>query len=1306
MAMEQSSRRQVLQLDDVSSSHQPRHHPIQPGQIEDNRNGSSNPLLSLVGQYNSDSSSDEENNDDKTDEEIEDTIPKVSEKKVELEEDTDVAVDGKAQVIEEEKKDAEIPLPMDVEPPVPDTLLEIPLPAPSVGVSVPPQPSGEVVSSIDSEVASFLAEIESISKEQEPHTDDKKVDDQPEAVDSSQSTPVDLGFIPKPTPVDIGFIPKPTPVDIGFIPKPEASIATTEELRESKPIIVVKEEKTIKKEKRSKPSSSHAYKSMFVKGAVEFVKKEKDEEKTDKVLEMEEELPEEPKSEWQMVQDETTQYFYYWNMVNNQVTWEIPPGYTQFLLRYKEYEERIAKIPKDKLQRMKERKEQKKKQGSEKKRESSPAPSSSETKHRPKHKKEKRRKETSEAVSSNVPIGPQLPPPRTETAHGDVKIKVEKVEDNDVCESGVASPSKKNAEETKTSGVLESAVDSTSVETLDLEAIFSEAFAAVAKGSKEVSSSQAAVPVTTSASPVDSSAPVSSLDFVKSAAVPVDSAVDSSKPVSPVPMDSDSTSTATAAVVSSSSVVTAPEKEVKDTGGENSEAVVTNSGVNDDAANDDDDDFDMDFDDIDDLDRALEKALEKKLEKKKAELENLEKTSPQSPADSAALPSASHTEPSQSETAKPPAAKPVSPSEVESAVSSSMKTAPEPSVSGTQTHKKSPVSSVSTSVNGDREKPGTSGIRSKKSSKSKSKSKRSAVESSTKDEHEKQEPNGKKARLVSYDTQTDDESMDTSDEVSTTPVKAAKQPSNEADSDIPIDILPTPPPEKADNLVRPDGEIQEMADTAFAKLAFLDVTSDGLSPLQISLVQLQTRLTDWQEGGLIGEYFYQRLREVNSVLKQYESSAVPTGWTCQWDSNFRRYFYTNSHTGESQWDYPDGEAVDSAASTSRKSKKGKGSKRKKAKVTDPEPAGVSISEAASLVLAEAGGSVMAEGRVVETEEDLDGVAMGDEAAGGVESRKPRNGNSAESQPSTSATSTTATTPAIPESDGDSFQAALQSLFPGEPLPPGTELLLGLPPPPPPPLPAEETPTTTDDAYVCAEDSSDESVGKDEKQGEEKAEVPKIDPDIDGEELVEEEGAEKKRKVEEKRKAEEEEEVVEETVEVVPVVEDPAVISRPPQLRFPVAAVSSSSSASAYASSSSTVSAPHVRSAAPVLHAPAVAQPDSASSLIAAPALVAASSPRPSSPKVEDGVKSAGSPAPVGEASSSSTTDHPHKHDKHKKKKKEKLGSHTMSLKKKGVSSLVQKWQKVKKEVEQEEHANEKRQQAIRQQLEEWKKENS
>ena len=48
----------------------------------------------------------------------------------------------------------------------------------------------------------------------------------------------------------------------------------------------------------------------------------------------------------------------------------------------------------------------------------------------------------------------------------------------------------------------------------------------------------------------------------------------------------------------------------------------------------------------------------------------------------------------------------------------------------------------------------------------------------------------------------------------------------------------------------------------------------------------------------------------------------------------------------------------------------------------------------------------------------------------------------------------------------------------------------------------------------------------------------------------------------------------------------------------------------------------------------------------------------------------------------------------------------LHLKKKNVTSLVQKWQKVKKEVEIEERNREEREQAIRQKLEEWKQEYS
>ena len=154
------------------------------------------------------------------------------------------------------------------------------------------------------------------------------------------------------------------------------------------------------------------------------------------------------------------------------------------------------------------------------------------------------------------------------------------------------------------------------------------------------------------------------------------------------------------------------------------------------------------------------------------------------------------------------------------------------------------------------------------------------------------------------------------------------------------------------------------------------------------------------------------------------------------------------------------------------------------------------------------------------------------------------------QPNGESTDVQPTTSSVAPESGDGIPSALQALFPGEPLPPGTELLLGLPPPPPPPLPADEIPSTTDDAYVCAEDSSDESGTKDDDRHEPKAEAQTIDPEIDGEEMVEEEegGGE----------------------EVPLVVDDPAVISRPPQLRFPVV---SSSASLLSAPSSSLLSVP-------------------------------------------------------------------------------------------------------------------------------------
>ena len=58
----------------------------------------------------------------------------------------------------------------------------------------------------------------------------------------------------------------------------------------------------------------------------------------------------EPATEWQHCLDDGTQCYYYWNTASNVVTWEIPPGYSQYLLQFKEYEERCAKYKKEKTE--------------------------------------------------------------------------------------------------------------------------------------------------------------------------------------------------------------------------------------------------------------------------------------------------------------------------------------------------------------------------------------------------------------------------------------------------------------------------------------------------------------------------------------------------------------------------------------------------------------------------------------------------------------------------------------------------------------------------------------------------------------------------------------------------------------------------------------------------------------------------------------------------------------------------------------------------------------------------------------------
>jgi len=50
----------------------------------------------------------------------------------------------------------------------------------------------------------------------------------------------------------------------------------------------------------------------------------------------------EPTTVWQQCLDDDTQCYYYWNYDTNEVTWEIPVEFSQYLLLYQEYEHTLA----------------------------------------------------------------------------------------------------------------------------------------------------------------------------------------------------------------------------------------------------------------------------------------------------------------------------------------------------------------------------------------------------------------------------------------------------------------------------------------------------------------------------------------------------------------------------------------------------------------------------------------------------------------------------------------------------------------------------------------------------------------------------------------------------------------------------------------------------------------------------------------------------------------------------------------------------------------------------------------------------
>ncbi|XP_078404939.1 formin-binding protein 4 isoform X3 [Cetorhinus maximus] len=132
---------------------------------------------------------------------------------------------------------------------------------------------------------------------------------------------------------------------------------------------------------------------------------------------------------------------------------------------------------------------------------------------------------------------------------------------------------------------------------------------------------------------------------------------------------------------------------------------------------------------------------------------------------------------------------------------------------------------------------------------------------------------------------------------------------------------PKLPPEEKDD--RGELKIAELANTLSSKLEFLGISRQSISNFHFLLLQIETRISDWREGALNGQYLKRKLQEADLQIKHYESNASPKGWSCHWDREHRRYFYLNEQTGQSQWEFPDVDEEDETAECASRLNAGK-----------------------------------------------------------------------------------------------------------------------------------------------------------------------------------------------------------------------------------------------------------------------------------------------------------------------------------------------------------------------------------------------
>ncbi|XP_069696596.1 uncharacterized protein DDB_G0284459-like [Periplaneta americana] len=98
--------------------------------------------------------------------------------------------------------------------------------------------------------------------------------------------------------------------------------------------------------------------------------------------------------------------------------------------------------------------------------------------------------------------------------------------------------------------------------------------------------------------------------------------------------------------------------------------------------------------------------------------------------------------------------------------------------------------------------------------------------------------------------------------------------------------------------------VEQLAHLITEKVKFLGEGKDPVSPVQIMAIQIETLVSAWHAGALSQPYLSNWLSDTGEELARLEQAAAPDGWTCEWDRTHKRYFYRNTVSGETQWEYP------------------------------------------------------------------------------------------------------------------------------------------------------------------------------------------------------------------------------------------------------------------------------------------------------------------------------------------------------------------------------------------------------------------